>query len=137
MADGAATVITSERATPDLDRFLKSLKTIWTHGNARPTSVPKPKSKRERRRPDPLVAVIAELRNWFDQEPWRTGRELLERLQVEKPGGYPDGLLRTVQRRLKVWRSEQAHALVFGATQIATTVAGSDGLTTSRQSGTT
>ncbi|ARR52204.1 hypothetical protein HY78_01370 [Rhizorhabdus wittichii DC-6] len=28
-------------------------------------------------------------------------------------GDYPDGLLRTVQRRLKVWRSEQARALVF------------------------
>jgi hypothetical protein len=131
LADGAAAVLTDETVKPDLDGFLESLKTIWTQGNARPTSAPKPKPKRERRRPDPLVAVTADLRNWFDQEPWRTGRELLERLQAEKPGEYPDALLRTVQRRLKAWRSERAHALVFGAT--ATTVAG---LLVSRQPGT-
>jgi predicted nucleic acid-binding protein len=26
----------------------------------------------------------------------------------------PDGLIRTVQRRMKIWRSAQANALVFG-----------------------
>ncbi|RUX80634.1 transposase, partial [Mesorhizobium sp. M2A.F.Ca.ET.040.01.1.1] len=41
-------------------------------------------------------------------------RELLERLQVKYPGVYPDGLIRTVQRRMKIWRSTQANALVFG-----------------------
>ena len=46
---------------------------------------------------------------------WRTGRELLDKLQVELPGEYLDGLLRKVQRRLKVWQSEQARALVFNA----------------------
>ena len=30
------------------------------------------------------------------------------------PGEYPDGLLRTVQRRVKVWRKEKATAMVFG-----------------------
>jgi len=39
---------------------------------------------------------------------------LLERLQVKYPGVYPDGLIRTVQRRMKIWRSTQANALVFG-----------------------
>jgi hypothetical protein len=52
---------------------------------------------------------------WFTAEPWRTSRELLERLQAEQPGIYPDGLLRTLQRRLKIWRSEIAHNMVFGA----------------------
>ncbi|MDX0770095.1 hypothetical protein [Sinorhizobium medicae] len=32
----------------------------------------------------------------------------------EYPGDYPDKLLRTLQRRLKVWRSQQADALLFG-----------------------
>jgi hypothetical protein len=59
--------------------------------------------------------VTAQLRAWFDADPSRTGRELLERLQVEYPDGYPDRLLRTVQRRLKVWRSEIARALVLGS----------------------
>lgn len=114
LADGVAAV-TDQRVEPDLDAFLQSLKSIWKQGDARPTSAPKPKQKRERRRSDPLVAVAADLRAWFDQEPWRTGRELLERLQTERAGEYPDALLRTVQRRLKAWRSERAHALIFGA----------------------
>jgi hypothetical protein len=41
------------------------------------------KAKRERRRPEPLIQVTAELRNWFEAEPWRTGSELLEKLQAE------------------------------------------------------
>jgi hypothetical protein len=40
---------------------------------------------------------------------------LLERLQAEYPDSYPTGLLRTLQRRLKIWRSEIAHTMVFGA----------------------
>ncbi|PWJ84687.1 hypothetical protein C8D77_13211 [Mesorhizobium loti] len=40
--------------------------------------------------------------------------ELLSRLQAEYPGDYPDKLLRALKRRLKVWRSEQADALLFG-----------------------
>jgi hypothetical protein len=39
---------------------------------------------------------------------------LLYRLQTEHPGEYPDVLVRTVQHRLKNWRSALALALVFG-----------------------
>ena len=72
-----------------------------------------PKVPRGRRRPDPLIDVTGHLERWFKEEPWRTGRELLEKLPSERPGNYPGNLLRTVQRRLKRWRSEQALALVF------------------------
>ena len=72
-----------------------------------------------RRCPDPLAAVGSELRGWFEAEPWRTGRELLERLQAAYPGAYPDALLRTVQRRLKGWRREMAQKMVFGAVDTA------------------
>ena len=51
---------------------------------------------------------------WFEAEPWHTGRQLLERLQAAHPGECPGGLLRTVQRRVKVWRKEKATAMVFG-----------------------
>ncbi|MGX5847368.1 hypothetical protein ACWGTO_09865 [Mesorhizobium sp. PL10] len=40
-------------------------------------------------------------------------RELLERLQPERSEKYPDLLLRTLQRRVKIWRKEKAHAMVF------------------------
>ena len=80
----------------------------------RPTAKPAEKPKRGRRRPDPLADVTDRLRDWFEDEPWRTSRQLLERLQAEYPGRYPDKLLRTLQRRVKVWRRERVHDLVFG-----------------------
>jgi len=76
-------------------------------------------------RPDPLAAVTTELRGWFEVEPWRTSRELFERLQAEYPGVYPDGQLRTLQRRVKEWRREVAHRMVFGTTLIDPGLAGS------------
>ncbi|EGE58881.1 hypothetical protein GGE50_007266 [Rhizobium leguminosarum] len=97
-----------------LEDFLSGLRIAWRGGEVKPTARSKPAAKRERRRPDPLLAVTAELEEWFEAEPWRTSRELLERLQVKCPGVYPDGLIRTVQRRMKIWRSTQANALVFG-----------------------
>jgi len=61
-----------------------------------------------RSRRDPFETTWPLLRQWFDAEPERTGRELFERLQLSNPGVYPDGQLRTLQRRLKGWRREAA-----------------------------
>src|SRR5271165_5889023 len=98
------------------EEFLSGLRTAWREGEVRPTSVAKAKPKRSRRRPDPFAAVTVELRGWFEAEPWHTSRELLERLQAQCPGVYPEGQLRTLQRRLKEWRREAAHQMVFGTT---------------------
>jgi hypothetical protein len=84
-----------------LDSFVAGLRTAWQDGEVRPTAQPKPKAKRGRRRPDPLAAVTDDLRSWFDADPSLSGRQLLIRLQAEYPGEYPDGLVRTVQRRLR------------------------------------
>jgi hypothetical protein len=100
--------------SPTLEQFLSGLRTAWNEGEVRPTSVAKPQPKRLRRRPDPFAAVTTELRRWFEAEPWHTSRELLERLQAQYPGVYPEGQLRTLQRRLKEWRREAAHRMVFG-----------------------
>jgi hypothetical protein len=102
-------------APPPIELFLASLRTAWKDGATRPTDRPIVKAKRGRRRPDPLVEATPQLLEWFEAEPWRTGAELLSRLQAEHPGAYPDKLLRTLQRRLKIWRSAKANALVFGA----------------------
>ena len=107
-------------AGASLEQFLEGLRTAWKEGEVRPTSRPKLRTKRLRRRPDPFALVIAQLRTWFEAEPWRTGRELLQRLQAEHPGTYPDSQLRTLQRRLKVWRYEMAQKLVFGSRPVGT-----------------
>jgi hypothetical protein len=114
IADQPALGETAKPTSPTLEEFLSGLRTAWKEGEVRPTSVAKPKPKRLRRRPDPFAAVTTELRGWFEAEPWHTSRELLERLQAECPGVYPDGQLRTLQRRLKEWRREAAHRMVFG-----------------------
>ena len=100
---------------PTMDQFLSGLRTAWQEGEVRPTCKPKEKARRGRRRPDPFVTVTTSMREWFEVEPWRTSRELFERLQKEQPGVYPDGQLRTLQRRLKEWRRAMAHKMVFGA----------------------
>lgn len=60
-----------------------------------------------------MLQVTNQLKAWFEEEPWRTGRELLEKLQAQQPDIYPHGFLRTIQRRLKGWRTEHARGLVF------------------------
>ena len=105
---------TEKPASSTLEQFLSGLRTSWKEGEVRPTSVAKAKPKRLRRRPDPFAAVTIELREWFEAEPWHTSRELLERLQARHPGVYPDGQLRTLQRRLKEWRRAAAQQMVFG-----------------------
>jgi hypothetical protein len=114
LADTPVLADASPPTAPTLEQFLSGLRTAWQEAEVRPTSASKPKAKRLRRRPDPFVAVTKVLREWFEAEPWRTSRELFERLQVEYPGVYPDGQLRTCQHRLKQWRREAALRLVFG-----------------------
>ena len=112
---GAEVAAVTAPTEATLEQFLSGLRTAWQEGEVRPTSRPKEKAKRGRRRPDPFAAVTAQMHEWFQAEPWRTSRELFERLQAEQPGVYPDGQLRTLQRRLKGWRRDVAHTLVFGA----------------------
>jgi hypothetical protein len=114
IADRPATAESAAPTPATLEQFLSGLRTAWREGEVRPTSKQKPKAPRGRRRPDPLLTATPRLREWFEAEPWRTSSELLERLQGEQPGLFPDRLLRTLQRRLKEWRREAAHKMVFG-----------------------
>ena len=104
---------------PPLDAFLAGLRLAWTEGEVRPTARPKASKPRYRTVPDPLEAVTSDLKAWFEADPGITGRQLLDRLQAADPETYPDTLIRTVQRRLKVWRREQAKALVLGPSTTA------------------
>jgi len=61
---------------------------------------------RWRSRPDPLKAVWeSELKPMLEQTPALTAITLLEYLQSQYPGNYPDKLLRTIQRRVKQWQA--------------------------------
>ncbi len=99
---GPAAGPTAADAEPPLEDFLAGLRLAWKEGEVRPTARPKASKPRYRTVPDPLEAVTADLKAWFDAEPGVTGRELLDRLQAARPGAYPDNVIRTVQRRLKL-----------------------------------
>lgn len=118
LADGVASQAGSEETS--LEDFFAALHTAWKDGEVRPTARAKPQPKRGRRRPDPFETVTDQLRAWFEAEPLRTSRQLLEQLQKEHPGLYPDSLLRTLQRRVKIWRQERVQELIFGSSTIET-----------------
>ena len=102
------------RRDGELDQFLRSLATAWHEGEVRPTHRSQPKPRRDwRTRKDPFEAVWPRILGWLQAEPDRTAVELLHRLQCEQPGEFPDGQLRTLQRRLRLWRRAAARRLVF------------------------
>ncbi len=100
----------------ELDQFLKSLSTAWHDGEVRATHRTTPKPRRDyRTRKDPFEGVWPRIVGWLDSEPDRTASDLLIRLQAEEPDAFPTALLRTLQRRVKIWRRAAAMKLVFTA----------------------
>ena len=59
-----------------------------------------------RTRPDPFDGVWEEMRSWLESDPGRTSKSLLLELQQRRPGRYPNGQLRTLQRRVREWRRQ-------------------------------
>lgn len=78
-------------------------------GSLRYRQSPEP---RTRRRPDPLQADWAEMLQCLDTDPDQTARELLTTFQTRYPNRYHVGHLRTLQRRLKIWRRAAVQRLI-------------------------
>ena len=98
----------------DLTEFLGSLTLAWKAGEVRPTHAAKPRPARTwRTRDDPFEQVWPEINGWLEAEPDQIGVELFARLQKAYPERFPDGQLRTLQRRLADWRLAASHRLVF------------------------
>jgi hypothetical protein len=96
--------------------FLSGLDTAWQTGEVRVTHRQKPKARRYwRSRIDPFAEVADTLCSWLEATPDLQATDLLTKLEDEYPGRYPGKLLRTLQRRVRDWRRELAHYLVFGA----------------------
>ena len=115
-----AALASPETATPEgpgrktLDQFLAQLPKLWREGEARPTHRHCPvKSRHWRTRKDPFEEVWLDVLRWLQKEPDASAKVLFERLQRERPGQFPDGQLRTLQRRIKEWRRVMAKKLVY------------------------
>jgi hypothetical protein len=100
----------------NLSRFVESLSTAWRSGEVRPTHRKQSSSARTwRTRVDPFESAWPLIEQWLDQQPDATAMELFQRLQAELPQSYEPGQLRTLQRRVKEWRTAIARRLVLGA----------------------
>ena len=67
---------------------------------------------RTRRRPDPLEANWPEMLQCLESDPDQTSRELLAAFQIRYPDRYHTAHLRTLQRRLKIWRRDAVQRLI-------------------------
>ena len=98
-----------------LDQFLAKLPELWRAGEARPTHRQGDRQPRAwRTRKDPFEGVWPEILRWLQADPDATAKSLLARLQQAYPGRFPEGQLRTLQRRIGEWRRVMARELVQG-----------------------
>ncbi len=69
-----------------------------------------------RTREDPFSSVWEQVRQQIEQNPGLEAKTLFEWLQREYPGRYQDGQIRTLQRRIKLWRATEgpAQEVYFG-----------------------
>jgi hypothetical protein len=112
---GGGAVKTPE-AAQDLNRFVKSLSTAWREGEVRPTHRRTANGPRAwRTRVDPFEDTWSLVEEWLNQQPDATAKELFHRLQEQAPNQFAAGQLRTLQRRVKQWRTEIARQLVLGS----------------------
>jgi hypothetical protein len=97
-----------------LEQFLAKLPELWRQGEVRPThrqEAPQPRAWRTRK--DPFEGVWPEILLWLQEEPEATAKSLFARLDRKYPGRFPEGQLRTLQRRIRGWRRVMARKLVY------------------------
>lgn len=96
--------------------FLQNLRTAWEEGEVGPTHQKRKRAPRTwRTRPDPFEAVWPHLLEQLQTSPEACAKDLFQQLQKEHPGVFPDTQLRTLQRRVKQWRSEIARQLILSS----------------------
>jgi len=114
LASGPQPSNANSTAPPPND-FLSALRTAWQEGEIRPTHRKKVAVRDWRTRQDPFEAVWPPVLNGLEEQPNSQAKDLFLRLPAEFPDNFADGQLRTLQRRIKQWRSEIARRLVMGS----------------------
>jgi hypothetical protein len=108
---------TGAAGSSDQPRYLAAFATAWHSDYRAPKGRRKTTTKHWwRTRADPFAESWPLVEGWLVAEPNLAAAELLTRLCQRLPDLYPTGAqLRTLQRRVKVWRAERARQLVFAA----------------------
>jgi hypothetical protein len=106
------------RTSEDLSAFLDGLATAWQKIDR-----PPPRGRRKsatqhwwRTRIDPFTHTWPLVEEWLRAEPDLTAKALMHRLCQQFPDVYPTAAqLRTLQRRVQLWRNEQVKRLIFAS----------------------
>ncbi|MEX0587650.1 MAG: transposase family protein, partial [Cyanobium sp.] len=97
--------------TQELDTFLKSLRLLWQRSEPAKRGGWHMPSRTYRTRADPTLACWPLVLEWLMADPLLTGSQAMQRLEREQPGLY-GGSLRTLQRRMTLWRVGHAEQVV-------------------------
>ena len=97
--------------------FLASLSSAWKEGEVRPTHRKKSNTPRWwRTRVNPFAEAWPVIEGWLQAEPSASANELMDRLAAMIPEVYGSkAQLRTLQRRVREWRTERAKEMVLGS----------------------
>lgn len=103
--------------TTDLDQFVQALAVAFREGEVRATHRQRERKRSTeprhwRTRADPFDDVWERLERQLVELPDTTALALFESLRIDHPGRYADGQLRTLQRRVKAWRTHAARKLL-------------------------
>jgi hypothetical protein len=102
-------------ADQKLQQFVRNLGTAWKSGEIRATHRKQAKEPRYwRTRADPFESVWPVIESWLTEQPDINAKDLFQRLSSRFPDAFQDGQLRTLQRRVKAWRTAIARRLVLG-----------------------
>ena len=101
----------------DVTAFMASLATAWKDGEVRPTHRKQPSAKHWwKTRVDPFADAWSTIEGWLIAEPSVSANDLMDRLAAMIPDLYASkAQLRTLQRRVKTWRTERAKEMVLGS----------------------
>ncbi|HEX2523397.1 MAG TPA: hypothetical protein VHP35_14845, partial [Terriglobia bacterium] len=87
----------------------------WRDGEVRPTHrKPFMGPRPWRTRVDPFENVWPLVEQWLNNQPDANAKSIFQRLQETMPELFQPGQLRTLQRRVKEWRTTIARRLVLG-----------------------
>lgn len=114
LAQMAGRTVPEDVQRTDVEEFMRALPLLWQKGEVRPTHKKKATRTRYwRTRRDPFALVWKEAQRWLEQHPEGTPKQLFAQLQADYPGQFKPGQLRTLQRRVRAWRAQQARSLIL------------------------
>jgi hypothetical protein len=115
-AHGMPAEVAPTGGAADVATFLLGLSSAWKDGEARPTHRKQSKAKHWwRTRPDPFADAWPVIEGWLIAEPSIAAKVLMDRLVAMVPEMYANqAQLRTLQRRVKAWRSARVTEMVLG-----------------------